>query len=369
MRRQRRIGPLALAATLAAACASTPAAAPTRRPQGPHAVREGEGFHIIGQQSPGGAGDAYDATLLFDRAVAAMREGRCDEASLALTRITAEFAGTRWERPAWYNRGICAQRGRHWPDAAQAFREASRAADDPSLTRDAWFRLAVVGESASQTEWVIEAADALLGRRELTLTDRVEALARRAAAQLARNDLDLAERDANEAISLCTTAQIATALDDDTHAAEARVVGAEVTRLRAAAVTFTADAPDSEARITQRANLVIHAHAQYNDAIRAGNPHWAAAAGFRIGEIYRDFYNAILDAPMPQDWEPATREAYRRRVRERLRVLLQGAIRAWEATMAMARRTGITDNSWTRRAEEALNELRSRVLDEESTRH
>ena len=186
-------------------------------------------------------------------------------------------------------------------------------------------------------------------------------MSRRASARLAEGNLEEAEREALRAVAIAPTEDAVHALDDDTYAAEARVVLGEVTRRRATAVVYQVEAPDAEAAITRRVNLVTHAHLQFNDAIRAGNPDWAAAAGFRIGEMYRDLYDTIVDAPTPQGWDDEQRRVYRAHTAERLRPLLQGALRSWELTLTVARRTGITSNEWVRRASEAIDRLRAVV--------
>ncbi len=353
-----------LLGALSMGCAAAPrprvSTAPREVAQRP-STAQGEEFRVIGT-GPQTEGDAYDAGLLFERAVTAIRAGRCDEALLSLDRIQREFAGTRWDHPAQYNRGVCHQRSARWPEAAAAYRAAGGDPRDAALARDAWFRLAVVGELGAQPAWVLEAAEALLARPGITFTDRVEVLARRAAARLQEGNHEAAEADAAQAIALAPTPEAVRALDDDTHAAQARVVAAEVTRARAGAVTWTADAPDAEARIALRAQLTARAHGQYNEAIRAGNPHWAAAAGFRIGELYRDLYLAIVEAAPPAAWDETARAAYRRRAGERLAPLLRGALRSWEATLSMARRNGIGDNAWVRRADEAVEQLRALIL-------
>ncbi len=311
--------------------------------------------------TPAGAGDAFDATLLFERGIAHMRQQRCAEALTELDRLVREFPSASVVPLAQYNRGLCLQRAQRWPDAAAAM-TAAATTRDADLAHDALFRLAAVGASGASPAWVIEATDALQSRSlPMTITDRVELFARRASARLAENNLEEAEREAQRAVAIAPTEDAVHALDDDTYAAEARVVLGEVTRRRASAVAYRVEAPDAEAAITRRVNLVTHAHLQFNDAIRAGNPDWAAAAGFRIGEMYRDLYDAIVEAPTPTEWDDDQRRVYRARTAERLRPLLQGALRSWELTLTMARRTGITNNEWVRRASEAIDRLRAVV--------
>lgn len=343
-----------------AACATTATPRQTVAPTATRAHR-GEEFRIVGR-GPTTQGDAYDAALLFDRATDHLRAGRCDAALADYERLLREFPDNFRAHPAQFNRALCLQRGGRLPDAADAMRAAAASPRDPTLVRDAWFRVAVLGEQAQQPAWVVEATDALLATPRIDMADRVEALARRAAALLARSDRDAAERAAQQAVELAPTPELVASLGDDTYAAQARVVLAEITRTRAAEVVYRVEEPNAEEAITRRVQLVTHAHVQFNDAIRVGNPHWAAAAGFRIGEMYRDLFHAIVDAPVPADWTAVGREVYRRRTSERLRPLLQGAMRSWEATLTMARRNGISNNEWVRRADEALAELRALIL-------
>lgn len=341
-------------------CASSARPQPTTPDPRSHRSVRGEEFRVLGS-SPAGAGDAFDATLLFERGIAHMRQQRCAEALTELDRLVREFPTASVVPLAQYNRGLCLQRAQRWPDAAAAM-TAAAATRDADLAHDALFRLAAVGASGASPAWVIEATDALQSRSlPMTITDRVELFARRASARLAENNLEEAEREAQRAVAIAPTEDAVHALDDDTYAAEARVVLGEVTRRRASAVAYRVEAPDAEAAITRRVNLVTHAHLQFNDAIRAGNPDWAAAAGFRIGEMYRDLYDAIVEAPTPTEWDDDQRRVYRARTAERLRPLLQGALRSWELTLTMARRTGITNNEWVRRASEAIDRLRAVV--------
>lgn len=340
-------------------CASTSAARPATATPGPRRSVRGEEFRVVG--NAGGQGDAFDATLLFERGIALMREQHCPEALVEFDRLLAQFPSASIVPLAQYNRGLCLQRAQRWPDASTAMRTAA-ASTEVVLAHDALFRLAAIGESGANPDWVIEGTDALVSRSlPLTITERVELSARRASARLAQGNLAEAEREAEAAVAIAPTAEAVHALDDDTHAAEARVVLAEVTRRRSLAIRYAVEAPDAEAAITRRVQLVTHAHAQYNEAIRVGNPDWAAAAGFRVGEMYRDLYDTIVEAPTPDDWDDAQRRVYRQRTAERLRPLLQGALRAWEATQTMARRIGITNNDWVRRADEAVERLRAAV--------
>ncbi len=349
----------------ASACATTGTVrtatrAPNSAAQRRHVV--GAAFHIVGR--PDGSGDAYDATLLFDRATAAVRENHCDRAVPDFDRLIHEFPDSRLVPLAYFNRGLCLQAERRHDDAIASYREAVARTPERTLHRDAWFRVAVVGETARRPELVVEATRAILALPALSIVDRVEAYARQAVALLAQSDRPGATHAAAQASQLAPTTESVRALEDDTFIAQARFVVAEVTRLDASDIAIRVDDPQLEQRVERRVQLVIHSHVQFNDAIRVGNPDWAAASGFRLGEMYRDLFNSIVHAETPTDWGPSAVATYRHRAAGRLRSLLTAALQAWEATLAMARRNGIADNDWVRRADHEIDELRQMILND-----
>jgi tetratricopeptide (TPR) repeat protein len=331
----------------------------------PRRVVRGTEFTVVGRRD--GTGDAYDARLLFDRASTALQTRRFDDALRDYERLVSEFASSPLAAAAQFNRGQCLQATNRPRDAIAAYTAAATAASatgrDDELARDAWFRVAVVAEGASALDEIVTATDRVLAIRGLSLIDRVEALARQAAARLARGDRPGAQRAAQDAISLAPTPEAVSALGDDTFIAQARFVLAELSRTDAAAVVIRIDdTAGLDLAIERRVQHVTHAHVLYNDAIRVGNPHWAAASGYAIGEMYRALYGAIVEAPLPCDWEAPAIRIYRERTGRRLRPLVQGALRAWEATITMARRNAIAENAWVQRTTEQVDALRRVVL-------
>ena len=250
-----------------------------------------------------GSGDAYDATLLFERANAAVRTHRCDAAMPDYDRLVQQFPTSRLVPATQYNRGVCLQSMGRADDAVTAYRAAAAQAQEADLVRDAWFRVAVVGESAQRPPLVIEGTNAVLRLPRAGIVDRVEALARQSAALLATGDLSGATRAAQQAVDLAPTPEAVSALQDDTYMAEAKFVLADATRQQAAAIHVVVEDPNLERNIERRVQLVVHSHVQFNDAIRVGNPHWAAACGYTIGEMYRALYDSIVNAQVPADWD------------------------------------------------------------------
>jgi tetratricopeptide (TPR) repeat protein len=337
--------------------ASALTAARVRSMQGPE-------FRVVGR--PDGTGDAYDARLLFERAAAALQTRRFDEAIADYDRLIREFPQSNLVAASHFNRGQAYQSSNRGPEAMAAYTLAATTAhgSNNDLARDAWFRVAAVGESANRPAEIVTATDRVLTIPRVSLVDRVEALGRQAAAKLAIGDRPGAARAAQDAISLAPTVESVSALGDDTFIAQARFVLAEISRLEAADIAIRIDVDDAalSLAIERRVQHVTHAHVLYNDAIRVGNPHWAAASGYALGEMYRALYGSIVETPLPCDWEEPAIRIYRQRTGNRLRPLVQAALRAWEATIGMARRNAIADNAWVRRADEQVEALRQLVL-------
>lgn len=324
----------------------------------------GAEFRVVGRAD--GSGDAYDARLLFERAAAALQTRRFDEAIADYDRMIREFPQSNLIAAAHFNRGQAYQNSNRPAEAMAAYQRCAElaAGNNNNLAKDAWFRVAVVAESSSQIPAIVTATDHVLATPRLSLIDRVEALSRQAKAKLALNDREGAARAAQDAISLAPTPETVSALGDDTFIAQARFVLAEISRVSAAEISvhITDDEQTMGLAIERRVQHVTHAHVLYNDAIRVGNPDWAAASGYAIGEMYRALYASIVETALPCDWEEPAIRIYRERTSRRLRPLVQGALRAWEATIGMARRNAIAENAWVRRAEEQVESLRSVVL-------
>src|SRR5262249_6868200 len=147
---------------------------------------------------------------------------------------------------AAYNRGVCLQATDRPVPAIDAYRLAAQRATDPNLAHDAWFRMAVVGQTAQQPNVVLEATGAVLAEPRLAIEDRVEALARRAAALLARGERPGAVQTAEQAIALVPTPEAVSALGDDTYIAQAKFIPGEASRLDAADIAIDVSDPHME---------------------------------------------------------------------------------------------------------------------------
>ena len=51
--------------------------------------------------------------------------------------------------------------------------------------------------------------------------------------------------------------------------------------------------------LEEKAGLLLKAQRAYIDTIKYGNARWASAAGFQVGSLYEELYDAFVTAPVP----------------------------------------------------------------------
>ena len=379
----RRPTALALLCSLGLACAgrqSTPTTPDSEE------VRHLEELRITARPTDDGgyAFDAYDAETLFQSGLTEMRAGRCEPAVQRYDRVADEFPSSRFVSPSLYNAGLCLKETgvgvgpmsaprdtEALAQAASRFERLLREVPDSEDAAHARFQLAQIYLSLERHEDGIEITDALLALDGLSSEERVEAMARKAqhllgagrredAAALARSTLSYARtrRGDEEGVGIYFTSA-------------ANYVLAETHRLQAAAVEIPeGGVAVQRPALERRAQHILDAQRAYFDTIRKTHAGWAAAAGYRIGEMYDDFWEAITSAPVPPPQNPLEdelletyHEEYRTYLARLVKPLIRHSIRYWELTLLMTERTGV-ESEWTERIRAELERARARLLEQ-----
>jgi len=330
-----------------------------------------EETRVIAVRGQGGETEVQvlSADVLFDEGNTHLRAGRCLDAVERYDVLVREFPSSRYVSPALYNAGLCLQEARAWEPSVAHYQQLLELRPGSSDEKHARLQLAEGLETLERWEPALENAERTLGRDDLSSAERLEALARRARAVLGQGRNEDAARLAREAISYYRTRSGDEVIRDEYFAAMSSYVLAETIRLRAEALTFPEGSVlEQHDVLDRRAALLLEAQRAYFDAIRMTNAHWAAASGYRIGAMYRAFFDAITQASVPPPPRPMTdeqlalyRDSYRGQLRDRVLPLVRHAIRYWELTLTMVERTGV-ESEWTARVREDLERTRSMVL-------
>lgn len=365
----RHVLALLLGSALAACGASTP------RPVDPsREVVTMEEMRIVA--SSGGEGDlvleAYDASQLFERGNAALQRGECREAvTRYYDRLVREFPSSRFVAPALYNAGLCLHELGALSDAVPYYEGVLERAPQTRDGRHATLQLAQALLGLERWEAALRVAERGLLREDLTEPERLEGLARRAQALLGLARFEDAERQARDALTYHRALDRRGIAVEAYFPATANYVLAETMRMRSEAMELPAGTAEQQhAVLDQRARLVLDAQREYFNTIRHTNAEWAAAAGYRIGAMYDQLWQALMRAPIPppdpgldRSVVPIYEAEYRAELARHVRPLLRHAIRYWELTLMMVERTGVR-TEWAERTRADLERMRELLLEQ-----
>jgi tetratricopeptide (TPR) repeat protein len=327
------------------------------------AVKGPDGTHL----------ETYDATELFERAGAALSDKRPADAARDYDLLLKEFPNTRFTKAALYNGGLAYEGLKNWQGAVTHFQKLASEHADSSDAKDALFQMGAC--YAELGNWPASATTfaQILERKDLNADDKIEAMGRRGFAQFQLKDLDTAERTFQTAIYYFNSISNDERLETDFYLGLVRYELGAITHERFRAIQLVLpekaniDTVDKKALgvLNDKAKLLLAAQRQYIETIKLGNPQWASAAGYQIGSLYEELYDAFIHAPIPDDLmgeaNQEKREVYYEVLRKEIRILLEKSIRTHEQNLAMLERLGV-QNEWRDKSKLAFGKLQ-KMLD------
>jgi tetratricopeptide (TPR) repeat protein len=315
--------------------------------------------------------------------------------------VTADDIATEAELEARGERALLEQR---WREAAEIFRLLHRAnptgpkaadhlfnlglalelLEDRAGARDAFLELATrFPEGPKARAALVRAAtldayledwpalqaigETLLARPDAEDIDRIVGYGSRGLARVELGDAGpLASSDIHEGLDVSDRYHYGERDVLPVAVSQLRFALGELRRVRSEQIRFDPVPPDFVARLDERCGGLLEAQAAYAQAVRSIDPHWAAMAGYRVGEMYRSLHRDLMQIP-----PPATSKTERKKqifyafMHLRYRVLLEKGLREIEQTVALGERT--QDSSrWIVRAREARDEMQTALADEKA---
>jgi tetratricopeptide (TPR) repeat protein len=121
--------------------------------------------------------------------------------------------------------------------------------------------------------------------------------------------------------------------------------------------------PEAQMSADFEAKLALLERAQdaYNHVVRARHVFWVSAAGFQLGALFEEFYDAIMYAPAPDWLDDSQRRTYYRELEQQLRPVIDKAVWVFEKNLETARKLGY-ENQFIDQTEAALAHLQSVLL-------
>jgi tetratricopeptide (TPR) repeat protein len=356
-----------LVALALAACAPSLRSTKSSGPAGPAGASpdkvshvELEPIKIEAVKTPQGTKvDAYDAASLFEQAGADLEAQRYDEAIRGYDHLVASFPDSRYVVAALYNAGLALEGKQDFAGAAARYRAIVDQHAQSKDVLDALFRMGACYAEINNWASSAEAFGRVLERSGLALGDRVEALARRGLAQYQLKDLPAAERTFREALNVFHANEAVERLDNDFFVAMSQFYLGEIAHEGFRALPLRLPQKQLAKDLETKAEALLTTQARYVDTARIKNPAWATAAGHQIAALYKEFYDAMLTAPMPPELKnEELKKIYFEELRVKIEPLLRKAIHAHELTLGVAERFGL-DNDWVRKSNEEMAQLRA----------
>ncbi|MCA9662981.1 MAG: hypothetical protein KC486_31880 [Myxococcales bacterium] len=107
--------------------------------------------------------------------------------------------------------------------------------------------------------------------------------------------------------------------------------------------------------------LLTEAQEAYNYTIKAKHMFWVSAAGYQLGSLFEEFYDALMYAPVPEWLDDKQRQVYYEELKDQLRPVVNKAIWVFEKNLETARRLGY-ESDFIEATEEKLGELQGILL-------
>ena len=306
---------------------------------------------------PDGHVELVDAASLFERAGAAYGQKDYDAALALFDRVVHDWPDTRYVVPSLYNAGLSLEAKNDLAAAAERYKRITREHADDSAAIDAWYRLGFVQSNAKNWAAAVDTYGQILARKDLTLGDRLEALARRGVAQFSARDVIAAEHTFRDELPYYKAHESDERLDSDFFVAMGAYYLGECAHEQYRALPVRLPEKQLGRDLEAKARMLLVAQSRFLDAMRVNNVEWATAAGFQIGSLYREFYDDLVGAPVPSELTGEAREVYLEEVRKQVKTLLQKAISIHEKNILLAERNG-EKNEWVRRSNEQMEQLK-----------
>ncbi|RMH37858.1 MAG: hypothetical protein D6689_20630 [Deltaproteobacteria bacterium] len=296
---------------------------------------------------------AYDAGDLLDAGNEALAGGRADEALRYYDQLLADFPDSALVPAALFNAGLAHEQRREWDRAIARYRElaespAARAAD----AIDGALRLAAVLAELERWGEATAALERLLARDDLSDGARIEALARLGYVLIESGDYPGAEDVLRSALAYYDDIRDRVVLDTDYYVAMCHYYLAQIPHREFLAIPIRLPDKQTKRDLDAKADRLLIAYDRYLATVEVGNPYWASAAGYQLASMYKQYWDALVRAPIPPRLGPEAADLYVKEVHRLSRQFLDKALAAHQKNASLEDR-GIR-TVWTEASREQV---------------
>ncbi|AKU90168.1 tetratricopeptide repeat protein [Vulgatibacter incomptus] len=304
--------------------------------------------------------EGFNEEELFACGAAAYQADDFVRAAACFSRLADRFPKSRRAHDAQYNAGVSYENLGAWQLALDRYRPLLKV-PPPSDDLDVLWRVATCQYQLGEYDEAIALLEPVAARADLPAIDRIHARTHAAICKVEKGELSTAERDLRQALELYRRSSDGERIESY-FPSQAQFFLGEIYRLHFsdAHLDDTDDAEKVRDQLEYKAQLLLSAQGHYLRTMRLGNPHWTTAAGQRVGGLYEELYDEMMEAPVPSNLDADQANLYRAMLRRKVRILVQKAISLYERTLAAAERSGV-DTPFIAQTRESLDRMK-RVL-------
>jgi tetratricopeptide (TPR) repeat protein len=301
--------------------------------------------------------EAATPAPLLEKGNAALAAGQQDEALGHYRKLVVDFPESRLAPVALYNVGLVFEARADWTGAIAAYGELVAAYPTGRDSLDAHLRKAALQAEHRLWRDTVVTLDAVVLRSDLTHGDRIEAFARKGYALLEQGDL----AGSSQALEAAVAAwRRASRIDDPYFIAMAHYYLGEIAHRQFLAAPLRLPDDQLERDLAAKEQLAVAAYDRWKDALGFKQAYWATASGYRMSQVFVEFWKAAVAAPYPQQMDARAREQYVVEVHARVRHNLEKALDGHRMNVELAKAYGV-QTSWSEaskvQAAEILNIL------------
>jgi TolA-binding protein len=252
---------------------------------------------------------------------------------------------------ALYNAGLLREHLGDTKSATLAYQEYARRWKSRDDAKEVAFRACIVLADSGQHEAAARAFSDWA--REHPGPKAVDALSR-AGAELIAAGLD--KRAADPLANAVAQFKRSTDKSVSGPAAHARYLQGEVLFREYERVQLASDPRKLKRTLDEKSQLLEKAKAAYVDTVAFGDPEWATAALFRIGDAYERFAKALRGAPVPNSLSEDEKQVYRDELEKVVVVVEEKALDSYKSGYKKALELGVY-NAFTQKLRQALGRL------------
>jgi cellulose synthase operon protein C len=295
------------------------------------------------------AAAAWSAGKLYEQAAL------WDQAARYYEILADKFPKDQHAADALFNAGLLREHLGDPKSAINSYKEYASRYKTRDDVREVAFRVGVVYAENGQKD---QAAKAFLefAQKYPGGAQAIQALSRAGQALVELGQERRAEEPLEKAVALFKKSTDKSDKAAANAAAHARYLQGEIVFHQFENLKLASEPKRLKKTLDEKSTLLDKSKAVYIDVVTFGDPEWATAGLYRIGEAYERFSKALRDTPTPPGLNPEEQQVYRDELEKVVVVVEEKAIDAYKGGYQKALQLGVY-NDFTHKLRQALGRL------------